>query len=89
MRILLSIRSTTVVEEPYISFDALTFECFSFVLQQPQRQEKSRVSRQPVFVLVLLSDFVTVAQPEWRGFSWDFVVVACYALQHGACLVLS
>ena len=50
----MSIRPAAVVEEPYTSLDELTFDCLFFVLKQPQRREDSRVSRQPVLVLVLV-----------------------------------
>jgi hypothetical protein len=41
--------STAVVEETYTGLDDLTSDCLFFVLQEPK---DSRVSKQPVLVLV-------------------------------------
>jgi hypothetical protein len=54
MHILLSvsIKPTAVVEESCASLDVLTFGCLSFVMQQLQQREDSKVSRLPVFVCI-------------------------------------
>ncbi len=54
MHILLSvsIKPTAVVEESCASLDDLTFCCLSFVMQQLQKREDSKVSRLPVFVCI-------------------------------------
>ncbi len=50
-------KSTTVVEVPSTNLDELMFVHLAFLMQEPQLQEDCRVSRQRVFVLVLLSMF--------------------------------
>jgi hypothetical protein len=56
-----------VVEAPSTNLDELMFVHLAFVMQELQQQEEHLVvSRQTVFVFVLLSVFVHhLAQPEW------------------------
>jgi hypothetical protein len=56
---------STVVEAPSTNLDEPLFDCLAFVMQEPKRQEELQVSRQCVFVFVLLLTFVHhLAQPE-------------------------
>ena len=48
---------SAVGEAPNTSLDELMFDHLAFVMQEPQLQEDCRVSRQRVYVLVLLSMF--------------------------------
>lgn len=58
--------------EPFTSLDELTFGCLSFVTQQLNGQQDSRVSTQTVFVLVLHLAFVRrLAQLEILGDAWE------------------
>ena len=51
VHVFLRIMSTAVVEEHYACLVELTFDCLFFLLQL---REDSRVSRQPLLVLVLV-----------------------------------
>ena len=58
-----SIKSIEVAESSCTSLDELTLDCLAFVTQQlQQRQERLVVSRQPVFVLVLVLLLAFVSQ---------------------------
>ena len=73
MHVLLSVcPKSTVVEAPSTNLDKLMFVHLAFVMQKlQQREERLVVSRQTVFVFVLLSVFVHhLAQPEWLGVTW-------------------